>query len=183
MNFWPVIVTVLFYVSGQSEDMIIETTKDITAVLGEDVYLSCRYLGDTKIKKAVWKRQITKTKSRGVTGISTEKSFGSSDFSEPDSLTNLTVKMSVSRVDLEGEYICEFETEEEETFSESTYVTIIGKLSQQYYCFLLFITMWSNWPRDEINQDFKGDNLCTTSLILIKPTEIVQQAKISHRIC
>lgn len=134
----------LFCVSGQSADTIIETTKDITAVLGEEVYLSCRYLGESKIERAVWRRQInSKVKSKGLTGISGGKSFGSLDFSEPDSITNLTVKMSVSRVELEGEYVCEFESEEEGSVSDSSYVTIIGKLSQQYwcYCFYLFSTM------------------------------------------
>lgn len=125
----------LFCVSGQSEEMIIETKQNITAVLGEDAYLSCRYLGESKIQKAAWRRQITsRVKSRGLAGISIKGPFRSAGFSEPDSLTNLTVKMNVSSVELEGEYICEFESEEDDSFSDSAFVTIIGKLSQQCLC-------------------------------------------------
>lgn len=111
--------------------MITETTKDITAVLGEDVYLSCIYLGETMIERAWWRRQINNKKSRRLTGISGGKPFSSADFSEPESVNNLTVKMNVSRVELEGEYVCEFESEEGDSVSNSTYVTIIGKLSKQ----------------------------------------------------
>lgn len=69
--------------------------------------------------------------------MTSTKSFGNSGFSEPDALTNLTVKMNVSSMELEGEYSCEFETEEEDFVSEVTYVTIIGKLSQQCCCFII----------------------------------------------
>ncbi|XP_018520897.1 uncharacterized protein si:ch211-149e23.4 [Lates calcarifer] len=47
-------------------------------------------------------------------------------FSEPDSLTNLSVKMNVSSVDVEGEYICQFESAEEEFF-ESVFVTVVAE--------------------------------------------------------
>lgn len=38
--------------------------------------------------------------------------------------------MNVSSVELEGEYICEFELEEEGSFAGKTFVTIMGKTSQ-----------------------------------------------------
>ncbi|XP_034556382.1 uncharacterized protein si:ch211-149e23.4 isoform X2 [Notolabrus celidotus] len=49
-----------------------------------------------------------------------------SDISEPESATNLTVKMSVSSVKIEGEYLCEFETEEA-FYTDSVYVTVVAR--------------------------------------------------------
>ncbi|XP_029026444.1 uncharacterized protein si:ch211-149e23.4 isoform X2 [Betta splendens] len=110
---------------GQS-DMIIESKESITAVLGDDTYLSCRYLGGSQIQKAAWKRQVNSIfKSRALAGISGKGPFGNAVLSEPESLTNLTVKMNVSGVELEGEYICEFESEEEDSFASRTFVTIL----------------------------------------------------------
>lgn len=102
-------------------------SRNATAVLGEDVYLSCRYVGDSQIHSAKWKRQTnSKTKSKRLAGFSNGKPFANDDFSVPDSPTNLTVRMRVSNVEAEGEYVCEFESEEE-YFQNSVFITVLGK--------------------------------------------------------
>ena len=121
--------TVSLCVSGP----ILEITRNVTGVLGEDVYLGCRYLGDSEIESAEWKRQMnSKVKSKRLAGFANGRPFSRDDFSEPDSLTNLTVKMNVSSVEVEGEYICEFESEEE-YYSDSVFLTVVGKTIMCYY--------------------------------------------------
>lgn len=118
---------VLLCVSGPAGEPILEVSQNITAVLGEDVYLSCRYLGESKIQDAEWKRQInSKVKSKRLAGFAHGVSFGRNGFSEPESVTNLTVKMNVSSVEVEGEYTCEFESEEE-YYSSNVFLTVVGK--------------------------------------------------------
>ncbi|XP_031153452.1 synaptogenesis protein syg-2 isoform X2 [Sander lucioperca] len=106
-------------------DPNLEIPYNLTAVLGEDAYLSCRYLGEKEIERAQWKRQI-KSKRLRLAGFSNGEPFSRDDFSNPASLTNLTVKMKVSSVEVEGQYICEFETEEE-GFSESLFLTVVAR--------------------------------------------------------
>lgn len=104
----------------------IEIQSNITAVLGEDAYLSCRYLGDSQIVRSEWKRRV-KSKAKRLVGFSNGKPFSrDSDFSEPDSVTNLTVRVRVRSVDVEGQYSCEFESEEENYF-KSVFVTVIAR--------------------------------------------------------
>lgn len=101
--------------------MISEVGYNLTAVLGEDVYLTCRYFGESEILNSKWRRQ-----SKKLAGFSSTKPFSHQGFSEPDSVTNLTVKMDVFSVEAEGKYICEFETEDE-YFSSGVLLTVIGK--------------------------------------------------------
>lgn len=115
-------------------ELFLERTH-ITAVLGEDVYLGCRYVGESKIESAQWKHKISskanskvKSKKR-LAGFVEGKPFSRDDFSKPDSVTNLTVRMNVSSVEAEGEYICEFESDED-NYSESVFLTVVGKSSQ-----------------------------------------------------
>ncbi|XP_065816341.1 uncharacterized protein si:ch211-149e23.4 isoform X2 [Labrus bergylta] len=116
------------WVQGPGGEPHLDITHNITAVLGEDVYLRCRYMGEGEILSATWKRQInTRVKSRPLAGFTDDKPFSrSSDFSEPESVTNLTVKMNVSSVDTEGKYICEFESEEE-SYSDSVFLTVVAR--------------------------------------------------------
>lgn len=105
--------------------------ENITAVLGEDVYLSCTYVGESEIQDAEWKRQInSKMKSKRLAGFFNGEPFSRDGISKPDSLTNLTVKMKVSSVEVEGEYICEFEAQEEPYYG-SVHLTVVGKSIQQ----------------------------------------------------
>ncbi|XP_044058633.1 uncharacterized protein si:ch211-149e23.4 isoform X2 [Siniperca chuatsi] len=113
---------------GPDGELILEITQNITAVLGEDVYLRCRYLGESEIRSARWKYQTknSNVKSKLKAGFSNGHSFGRYEFSAPISVTNLTVKMNVSSVDVEGEYICEFESEEEQ-YSGSIFLTVVAR--------------------------------------------------------
>lgn len=117
----------LLCTSGPGGEPISEVGYNITAVLGEDVYLTCKYLGEGKVESARWRRQFSSsTKSKKLAGFLGEKPFSHQGFSEPDSVTNLTVKMDVFSVDAEGKYICEFETEDE-MYASSVFLTVIGK--------------------------------------------------------
>ncbi|AWO98752.1 Hypothetical protein SMAX5B_019982 [Scophthalmus maximus] len=110
-----------------AEEPRIEITHNIIAVLGEVVYLNCRYLGESEIQSSRWIRQInSKVKSKGLAGFLNGRAFKRHDFSEPASLTNLTVQLRVSSVDIEGQYICEFESEEG-VFSENAFVTVVAR--------------------------------------------------------
>ncbi|KAM7399087.1 hypothetical protein PAMP_018379 [Pampus punctatissimus] len=105
--------------------------KEITGVLGEDVYLSCRYLGESEILSALWKRQSitnSQVKSRRLVGfLAGNKMFcHDNSFSLPDSPTNLTVRMRVSSVEVEGEYICEFGLDKED-LSDSVFLTVVAR--------------------------------------------------------
>uniref|UniRef100_UPI0037E90F19 uncharacterized protein n=1 Tax=Semicossyphus pulcher TaxID=241346 RepID=UPI0037E90F19 len=109
---------------GQGVELVVDITH-ITAVLGEDVYLRCRYTGESELLSATWKRRInSKSKSKSLAGFNKDELFSRhSDFSKPESVTNLTVRMNVSSVDAEGEYICEFESDEA-SYSDSVIVTV-----------------------------------------------------------
>ncbi|XP_074535110.1 uncharacterized protein LOC141797538 [Halichoeres trimaculatus] len=113
---------------GPGEAPIFEITQNVTAVLGEDVYLRCRFIGESEILSAIWKRQInSKVKSKPLAEFKDNKTLSRHvDFSKPESVTNLTVRMNVSSVNKEGEYVCEFESEEA-SYSDSVYVTVVAR--------------------------------------------------------
>ncbi|XP_067102581.1 uncharacterized protein si:ch211-149e23.4 isoform X2 [Osmerus mordax] len=104
----------------------IEMTHNVTGVLGEDVYLHCQYLGQNNIIYALWKRQID-SKLKRLTGYHNNKAFTKDpDFSSPASATNLTVRMSVSSLEAEGEYICVFVSDEEE-FTDTMVLNVLAR--------------------------------------------------------
>ncbi|XP_051814244.1 poliovirus receptor-like [Acanthochromis polyacanthus] len=112
---------------GLDRDPNLEVSRNVTAVLGEAVHLTCRYLGQSQIQSAVWKRRSnSQSKSKRLAGFSQGQAFGRDEFSTPHSLTNLTVKVDVSRVGVEGEYVCEFESEEEDFFA-SVFVNVVAR--------------------------------------------------------
>ncbi|XP_033952734.1 uncharacterized protein [Pseudochaenichthys georgianus] len=112
---------------GPVEESIIEITHNITAVLGEDVHLRCIYLGESQIQSAEWKRRTnSKIKFKRLAGFFDGKPFSRDNVSNPVSLTNLTVHMQVSSVEVEGEYICEFRSEEEYDF-DSVFLTVVAR--------------------------------------------------------
>lgn len=109
------------------EDPIFEISRNVTAVLGEDALLVCVYRGNSEIFGADWRRQInSKVKSKGLAGFKNKAPYGRNGFSEPDSMTNLTVRVQVQSLDAEGEYTCEFELEEE-YYSNSIFLSVVGK--------------------------------------------------------
>lgn len=108
-------------------------SSNVTAVLGEDMSLSCRYLGESQIQNAEWRRQV-QGKYKRLAGFSNGEPFSRNNFTVPDSPSNLTIYKRVSGVDDEGKYVCEFK-EEEDILDVSIYVTVIGKSIMQ----ILFI--------------------------------------------
>ncbi|KAM6933313.1 uncharacterized protein FYW49_001690 [Xenentodon cancila] len=113
-------------IEGSGAEQTFVISHNVTALLGEDVYLSCRYQGDSQIHSSKWKRQTNSKSISKRAGFFNGKPFSNNDFSFPDSPTNLTVRMRVSSVEAEGEYICEFESEEE-YFYESVFVTVLAR--------------------------------------------------------
>lgn len=107
---------------------MVEVIQNVTAFLGEDVILSCRYLGEeSDIQSAEWKRQLgTRSTFKRLAGFNYGSAFGRNGFSEPASVANLTVVTHVSSVDIEGEYTCQF-TCEEDYYSYSVFITVVGK--------------------------------------------------------
>lgn len=126
------------------DDQIIEITRNVTGVLGEDVYLGCTYLGDSEIISAQWKRlSLSKVKFKILAGVLSDKLFSrDADISIPDSSTNLTVKMRVSSVEAEGEYICEFSSFEE-SFPDSMTLTVVGKTTYWWARYSFVHLLWN----------------------------------------
>ena len=143
VNLWPLIVIehcVAPCFSGAGETML-EVQQNITAVLGEDAYLSCRYLGSGEVESALWKRQHNSKFKTRLAGYRFGKPFSHVEgFSEPVSATNLTVKMNVSSVQDEGEYECEVVTDAAD-YTELVFLTVVGKTSQQCTS-LIFMQLW-----------------------------------------
>ncbi|XP_071214764.1 uncharacterized protein [Salvelinus alpinus] len=109
------------------EDM--EIDRNVTGILGEDVFLRCQYLGQNDITDASWKRPDSRMKRsmKKLTGYKNNKAFSKDpDFSAPVSPTNLTVKMRVSTLEAQGEYICAFATDEEE-ITNSMFLTVLAR--------------------------------------------------------
>ncbi|KAM9451858.1 uncharacterized protein ACWYII_011612 isoform 5-T5 [Salvelinus alpinus] len=109
------------------EDM--EIDRNVTGILGEDVFLRCQYLGQNDITDASWKRPDSRMKRsmKKLTGYKNNKAFSKDpDFSAPASPTNLTVKMRVSTLEAQGEYICAFATDEEE-ITNSMFLTVLAR--------------------------------------------------------
>ncbi|XP_069017603.1 uncharacterized protein [Embiotoca jacksoni] len=112
---------------GPDGGPIIEISPNITAVLGEDVYLSCIYLGNSEIQSAKWKRQFnSESTAKRLAGFQNGKPFSRDNFSYPESPTNLTVQMRVATVEVEGKYICEFESLDDD-FLASVFITVVAR--------------------------------------------------------
>ncbi|XP_030251004.1 uncharacterized protein LOC115568074 isoform X2 [Sparus aurata] len=109
--------------SGAGETML-EVQQNITAVLGEEAYLSCRYLGSDDVESAMWKRQHKSKFKTRLAGYRSGKPFSQEGFSEPVSATNITVKMNVSKLEDEGEYECEVVTAEVD-YTEYVFLTVV----------------------------------------------------------
>ncbi|CAL8374241.1 unnamed protein product [Gadus morhua 'NCC'] len=93
----------------------VEVQSDPVAVLGEEVYLRCLYHGNASITGSAWKRHRGGRVHR-LAGFTNGTAFrrSTATLSFPASPTNLTVRMRVSGVDVEGEYVCVFESQDRE---------------------------------------------------------------------
>ncbi|XP_071213413.1 CD166 antigen isoform X2 [Salvelinus alpinus] len=115
------------WIQDMEEDM--EIDRNVTGILGEDVFLRCQYLGQNDITDASWKRPDSRMKQsmKKLTGYKNNKTFSKDpDFSAPASPTNLTVKMRVSTLEAQGEYTCVFATDEEE-ITNSMFLTVLAR--------------------------------------------------------
>ncbi|CAL8352766.1 unnamed protein product [Lota lota] len=106
--------------NGGSE---VEIQSNLIAVLGEEVRLRCLYHGNASITGSVWKR-LKNTRVHRLAGFVNGTAFRRvARYSYPASPTNLTMQMRVSGLDAEGEYICTFESQDEE-FTQSMFLEV-----------------------------------------------------------
>lgn len=103
----------------------------VTGVLGEDVHLQCFYSGTQDITDSSWKHlDVRKLRAKMVAGFKSGKPFTRKDsFSTPASQTNLTVKVNLNSLELEGEYSCVFSSNEDEILD-----TLSLKILGMYMC-------------------------------------------------
>ncbi|KAB5550162.1 hypothetical protein PHYPO_G00050650 [Pangasianodon hypophthalmus] len=105
-------------------DIIID--HNVTGVLGEEVHLRCLYSGKHNISDSSWKRLDSGNRAKMMAGHKNGKTFAKDNFSTPASHTNLTVKVSINSLEVEGQYACVFSTEEEEIM-DSLFLSVIAR--------------------------------------------------------
>lgn len=112
-------------IDSEARDLVLNQT--VTGILGEEVYLHCLYTGQSEIIYSSWNRlDSSSKKSKKLAGYIQNKPFNRENFDIPAFLTNLTVKVNVTSLDLEGEYACTFNSEEEET-KDTMFFRVIGE--------------------------------------------------------
>ncbi|XP_051521924.1 uncharacterized protein si:ch211-149e23.4 isoform X2 [Myxocyprinus asiaticus] len=88
----------------------------VTGILGEEVYLHCLYTGQSKIMFSSWNRLDSSKSAKKMAGYKYNNiPFNRENFDIPASVTNLTVKLNVTSLDVEGEYTCVFNSDDDET--------------------------------------------------------------------
>ncbi|XP_076832979.1 uncharacterized protein LOC143477964 isoform X2 [Brachyhypopomus gauderio] len=108
-----------------TSDVLHET--HVTGVLGGEVYLGCLYTGKHNITVSSWNRMDSLRSSTKMAGFRYDGSpLQKGSFSIPASITNLTVKVSVDSLDLEGEYMCIFSSDDFDR-KESLFLTVIAQ--------------------------------------------------------
>ncbi|XP_036414897.1 uncharacterized protein si:ch211-149e23.4 [Colossoma macropomum] len=101
--------------------------QNVTGVLGEEVYLRCLYKGPNNITYSSWNRLESSTNEKKMAGYRHGgKPFRKDSFSTPASITNLTVKVAIDSLDMEGRYTCAFSSDEEE-IKETMFLTVIAR--------------------------------------------------------
>lgn len=101
--------------------------QTVTGILGEEIYLHCLYTGQSNILYSSWNRLDSSKKSKKMAGYhQNNKPFNRENFDIPALLTNLTVKISVTSLDLEGEYACIFNSDEDE-IKDTMFFRVIGE--------------------------------------------------------
>lgn len=105
--------------------MVLDPT--VTGIVGEDVYLHCMYTGQSKISFSSWNRLDSSNRARKMAGYKYGNvPFSKENFGIPESVTNLTVKMSITGFEVEGEYTCVFNSDDDET-KETMFLSVIGE--------------------------------------------------------
>ncbi|KAK1786014.1 hypothetical protein P4O66_017557 [Electrophorus voltai] len=115
----------IFLTDLDGSDVLIET--HVTGVLGEDVYLNCQYTGKDEIEYSSWNRMDSSKSSTRMAGFKYGRiSFSKESFSSPASITNLTVKVHLDSLDMEGHYACVFSSDDWE-WKESLFLTVLAQ--------------------------------------------------------
>ncbi|XP_077065001.1 uncharacterized protein LOC143716366 isoform X1 [Siphateles boraxobius] len=110
---------------SEARDLVLSQT--VTGILGGEVYLHCLYTGQSKILYSSWNRLDSSKRSKKMVGYhQNKKPFNRENFDIPASLTNLTVKINVTSLDLEGEYACIFNSDEDE-IKDTMFFSVIAR--------------------------------------------------------
>ncbi|KAJ8280161.1 hypothetical protein GJAV_G00051260 [Gymnothorax javanicus] len=103
----------------------VEVERNVTGILGEEVFLRCQYRGQEEVFMSSWVAREAHKKKR-LAGYLPQPLVIHGDFSLPVSLSNLTVSMRVSSLEAEREYWCIFNTLED-TVEENIFLTVLAR--------------------------------------------------------
>ncbi|KAF5893033.1 poliovirus receptor-like, partial [Clarias magur] len=106
-------------------DIIID--NNVTGILGEEVHLHCLYSGIHNISFSSWSRLSSETRLWAMAGYKNGKPFTKDNFFIPASHTNLTVKVNINSLEVEGNYACVFRTEDDEEFRDKLLLKVIAR--------------------------------------------------------
>ena len=106
----------------------VEVQSDPVAVLGEEVSLRCLYHGNATITASAWRRHRG-ARAHRLAGFTNSTAFRhrTPRVAFPPSPTNITVRMRVSGVDAEGEYICAFQSQDSREFTKTVFLRVHGR--------------------------------------------------------
>ncbi|KAK9961891.1 hypothetical protein ABG768_007289 [Culter alburnus] len=109
-----------------SEPRHLVLNQTVTGILGEEVYLHCLYTGQMDILFSSWNRLDSSKRSKKMAGYIHLTPFNRENFDIPASPKNLTVKLNVTSLDLEGEYTCVINTVEDEV-KDTMFLRVIAR--------------------------------------------------------
>lgn len=113
------------FIDSDSRDLVLD--QNVTGIVGEDVYLHCMYTGQSKISFSSWNRLDSSNRARKMAGYKYGNiPLNKENFGIPASPTNLTVKISITGLKVEGEYTCVFNSDEDET-KGTMFLSVIGE--------------------------------------------------------
>lgn len=119
------ITSLCIFIDSEPRDLVLDRT--VTGIVGEDVYLHCMYTGQSKILFSSWNRLDSSNRVKKRAGYHYGNTpFSKENFGLPASITNLTVKMSITGLEVEGEYTCVFNSDEDET-KGTMFLSVIGE--------------------------------------------------------
>ncbi|XP_065137580.1 uncharacterized protein [Paramisgurnus dabryanus] len=114
----------LGHMQDSPSDLVLD--KTVTGILGEEVYLHCMYTGQYTVMFSSWNRLDSSNHARKMAGYIGNNALNKENFGVPASITNLTVKMSIESLDVEGEYTCVFNSAEDET-KDTMFLSVIAR--------------------------------------------------------
>lgn len=146
------------------KDIIVE--KNMTAILGDETYLRCLYIGNVSILYSSWNRLDSSSSLKRVAGCKYNgllyNNLNASNL--PASSSNLTFKVNIDNLNMEGQYTCVFNTDEAE-IRKMMFLSVLGKSSRP------------SLNHQDFNSvhDFKfNPNLKSSSVLLLRDTKYVR---------